>query len=105
MTDAFPLPLNGALAAAVCWLAIAALALVPARNAFFVRRIAYPAAALVGLGLAAFGLQARRLAPPHTERPLRPGDVKEGDFVTVHCLHEGKRLTALKVIVTGPTEP
>ena len=70
MTDAFPLPLNGALAAAVCWLAIAVLALVPARDAFFVRRIAYPAGALAGLSLAAFGLQAVWLAPAQMTLPL-----------------------------------
>ena len=35
------------------------------------------------------------------ERRLDPGHVKAGDFVTVSCLHEGKRLTALKVTVSS----
>lgn len=34
------------------------------------------------------------------ERLLDPGRVRAGDFVTVRCLHEGKRLTALKVTVS-----
>jgi formate hydrogenlyase subunit 3/multisubunit Na+/H+ antiporter MnhD subunit len=50
--------LAGALAAAVAWLAIGALALVPAGNAAFARRIAFPLGALVGLALAVIGLQA-----------------------------------------------
>ncbi len=38
------------------------------------------------------------------ELPLDPWYVKEGDFVTVTCLHEGQRLTALKVTVSKPDE-
>lgn len=35
-----------------------------------------------------------------TETPLGAWGLREGDFVTVDCLHEGKRMTALKVLVT-----
>ena len=38
------------------------------------------------------------------ELPLDRWYVKEGDFVTVTCLHEGQRLTALKVTVSKPDE-
>ena len=55
---ALPSPLSGSLAVAVVWLALAALALLPAGNAFFARRIAFPLGALAGLALAALGLQA-----------------------------------------------
>jgi formate hydrogenlyase subunit 3/multisubunit Na+/H+ antiporter MnhD subunit len=58
-------PLSDSLVAALSWLVIAALALVPAGNAFFARRIAFPLGALIGLALAAFGLQAIWL---HTEQ-------------------------------------
>ena len=51
-------PLGGAVVVAVSWLAIAAASLVPAGNAAFARRFAFPAGALAGLALAAFGLQA-----------------------------------------------
>jgi formate hydrogenlyase subunit 3/multisubunit Na+/H+ antiporter MnhD subunit len=51
-------PLGGALAVVAAWLAIAVLALVPAGNALFVRRLAFPLGALAGLALAVFGLQA-----------------------------------------------
>ena len=37
------------------------------------------------------------------EGALVAGDLKVGDFVTVECLHEGKRLTAVKVTVTPPS--
>jgi len=53
-----PSPLAGALGCAVVWLALGALALVPARNAAFARRVAFPAGALAGLALAGFGLRA-----------------------------------------------
>ncbi|MCZ7563569.1 MAG: hydrogenase 4 subunit B [Burkholderiales bacterium] len=50
--------LDGALACALAWLLIAALALVPAGGAAFARRIAFPLGAVAGLALAAFGLLA-----------------------------------------------
>ena len=56
--QAFPSSLAGSLFVAVMWLAVAALGLAPARNAFFARRIAFPLGALAGVALAAFGLQA-----------------------------------------------
>ena len=57
MSDAVA-PLHGALACALWWLAIGALGLSPARNAFFARRVLFPLGALAGLALAAFGLEA-----------------------------------------------
>ncbi len=51
-------PLLGSLAVGICWLAIAALALIPSGNAFFARHLAFPLGALVGLALAGFGLEA-----------------------------------------------
>jgi formate hydrogenlyase subunit 3/multisubunit Na+/H+ antiporter MnhD subunit len=58
------------LGAAVAWLAIAALALVPAGNAFFARRLAFPLGALIGLGLAGFGLQSIWLHAEQLALPL-----------------------------------
>src|SRR5262245_15131608 len=52
------LPLGGAVVVALSWLAIAVASLVPARNAAFARRFAFPLGALAGLALAAFGLEA-----------------------------------------------
>jgi formate hydrogenlyase subunit 3/multisubunit Na+/H+ antiporter MnhD subunit len=49
-------PLAGALAGALAWLAIAAASLVPAGNAAFARRFAFPLGAIVGLAIAAVGL-------------------------------------------------
>ncbi len=51
-------PLTGSLAAALAWLAIAALGLLPVRHAAFARRLAFPLGAATGIALAAFGLQA-----------------------------------------------
>jgi len=34
------------------------------------------------------------------ERPGAFADLKLGDFVTVECLHEGKRLVALRIFLT-----
>ncbi|MGH8697940.1 MAG: hydrogenase 4 subunit B, partial [Burkholderiales bacterium] len=51
-------PLVGALAATAAWFAIGALALIPAGNAFFARKVAFPLGALVGLALAVLGLLA-----------------------------------------------
>jgi formate hydrogenlyase subunit 3/multisubunit Na+/H+ antiporter MnhD subunit len=63
-------PLAGSLLAAVSWLAISALALIPAGNAFLARRLAFPLSALAGLALAAFGFQAIWLAPQQMTLPL-----------------------------------
>jgi hydrogenase-4 component B len=51
-------PLGGALVLAVFWLVIGAASLVPTGNAAFARRFAFPAGALVGIALAALGLQS-----------------------------------------------
>ncbi|HLB15035.1 MAG TPA: hydrogenase 4 subunit B [Burkholderiales bacterium] len=51
-------PLVGALAATAAWLVIGVLALIPAGNASFARKVAFPLGALVGLALAVFGLLA-----------------------------------------------
>jgi len=63
-------PLLDSLVAAVSWLVIAALALVPAGNAFFARRLAFPLGALIGLALAGFGLQAIWLPTQQMTLPL-----------------------------------
>ena len=63
-------PLSYSLVAAVSWLVIAALALVPAGNAFFARRLAFPLGALVGLALAGFGLQSIWLHAEQLTLPL-----------------------------------
>ncbi len=51
-------PLSGALACVVAWLAVGMLSLVPAGEASFARRAAFPVGAIAGLALAAFGLHA-----------------------------------------------
>lgn len=66
----FVSPLAGSLLVAVCWLALAAVALLPAGNAFFARRMAYPLGALAGLALAALGLQAVWLPAQSLTLPL-----------------------------------
>ena len=63
--QATALPLVGSLLVAVYWLVIAAVSLVPANNAAFARRVAFPLGALAGIALAAFGLQAVWL-PTHS---------------------------------------
>ena len=63
-------PLGGSLLVAASWLAIAALGLVPAGNAAFARRVAFPLGALAGLALAAFGLQAVWLPAQALTLPL-----------------------------------
>ena len=70
MPELIATSLTGALAVAVCWLAIALLSLVPARHAFFARRLAFPLGALAGLALAGFGLQALWAQPEHLTLPL-----------------------------------
>jgi len=57
-------PLSGSLLAAAAWFAIAILSLIPAGNAFFARKLAFPLGMLAGLALAASGLQAIWLASP-----------------------------------------
>jgi len=69
-SDFIPSPLAGSLLAAVSWLAISVLALIPAGNAFIARRLAFPIGALVGLALAMFGLQAIWLSPNQLILPL-----------------------------------
>src|SRR3989454_425425 len=63
-------PLVGSLPVAVSWLAIGLVGLIPAGNALFARRLAFPAGALVGLALAAFGLQAIWLPAAQVVLPL-----------------------------------
>ena len=68
-------PLAGSLVAAVSWLAIAALALIPAGNAFFARHMAFPLGALAGLALAGFGLEAVWLPAAQMTLPLGMPDL------------------------------
>ena len=55
-----------------------------------------------------FAIAARHVEPPggfpgeFVETPLGPDGVYLYDYVTVDCLHEGKRLVALKLTVTEP---
>ncbi|HZT64137.1 MAG TPA: hydrogenase 4 subunit B [Burkholderiales bacterium] len=63
-------PLAGALACTMLWLAIAAASLVPAGNAAFARRFAFPLGALAGLVLAALGLEAVWLPVQKLTLPL-----------------------------------
>ena len=57
-------------AVATAWLVVAALALLPAGNAFAARRLAFPLGALVGLALSALGLQAIWLPAAQLTLPL-----------------------------------
>ena len=68
-------PLLGALAVGICWLAIAAFALIPAGNAFFARHVAFPLGALAGLGLAGLGLEAVWLPAAQMTLPLGMPDL------------------------------
>jgi len=63
-------PLTGALAIAAVWLAVGLAGLIPAGNAFFARRLAFPLGALAGLVLAGFGLQAMYVQPEQMTLPL-----------------------------------
>ncbi|HEY6720022.1 MAG TPA: hydrogenase 4 subunit B [Burkholderiales bacterium] len=63
-------PLTGSLLVAVVWLVIAALGLIPAGNADFARRFAFPLGAAAGIALAAFGLQAVWLPAQTLTLPL-----------------------------------
>ena len=74
MIDPAP-PLVGSLAVGICWLAIAALALLPPGNAFFVRHLAFPLGALAGLALAGFGLEAVWLPAEQMTLPLGMPDL------------------------------
>jgi hydrogenase-4 component B len=66
-----PSLLSGSLLAAAAWCAIAVLSLIPAKNAFFARKFAFPLGALAGLALAVAGLRAIWLgAPEHMILPL-----------------------------------
>jgi formate hydrogenlyase subunit 3/multisubunit Na+/H+ antiporter MnhD subunit len=57
-------------AVAAAWLVVAALALLPAGNAFAARRLAFPLGALIGLALSALGLQAIWLPAGQLTLPL-----------------------------------
>lgn len=70
MTAILPAPLGGSLVLALCWLLLAVLALLPARNALVARRLAFPLGALAGLALAALGLRAVWLPPETMVLPL-----------------------------------
>jgi len=63
-------PLAGSLLVAVGWLAVAVLGLIPANNAFFARRIAFPLGAAAGVASLRFGLQAVWLPPQILTLPL-----------------------------------
>jgi hydrogenase-4 component B len=63
-------PLVGALSLAVLWLAIAAASLLPAGNAAFARRFAFPLGAFAGIALAALGLEAAWLPAQTLTLPL-----------------------------------
>jgi formate hydrogenlyase subunit 3/multisubunit Na+/H+ antiporter MnhD subunit len=67
--------LTGSLAATAGWLALAALSLIPAGNAFVARRIAFPLGALAGLALAGFGLEAVWLPAEQMTLPLGMPDL------------------------------
>jgi hydrogenase-4 component B len=56
--DPISSPLFGAVTVGVAWLVVALLSLVPAFDAVFARRLAFPLGALGGLALSLFGLQA-----------------------------------------------
>jgi len=65
-----PSPLAGSLLVAVVWLVVAVAGLIPAGNAAFARRFAFPLGALAGVALAALGLQAVWLPPQTLTLPL-----------------------------------
>src|SRR5882762_1584411 len=65
-----PSPLAGSLLVAAVWLLVAVAGLVPAGNAAFARRFAFPLGALAGVALAALGLQAVWLPPQSMTLPL-----------------------------------
>src|SRR5712691_3342557 len=68
--EAISSPLAGSLFVAISWLVIAGLGIIPARNAAFARRVAFPLGALAGFALAALGLQAVWLPAQSMTLPL-----------------------------------
>jgi hypothetical protein len=70
-------PLSGSLLAAAAWFSIAVLSLVPAGNAFFARKSAFPLGTLAGLALIALGLSQRMVLAESGDTPgsflLAPG--------------------------------
>ena len=65
-----PSPLAGSLLAAAAWLVVAVAGLIPAGNAAFARRFAFPLGAAAGVALAALGLQAVWLPAQTLTLPL-----------------------------------
>ncbi|HMH16982.1 MAG TPA: hydrogenase 4 subunit B, partial [Burkholderiales bacterium] len=63
-------PLAGSLLVGMVWLFVAVAGLLPARNADFARRVAFPLGAAAGIALAAFGLQAVWLPAQSMTLPL-----------------------------------
>jgi len=63
-------PLAGSLLVAGVWLVVAVAGLIPAGNAAFARRFAFPLGAAAGVALAAWGLQAMWLPPQTMTLPL-----------------------------------
>jgi len=63
-------PLAGSLLVAGVWLVVAVAGLIPAGNAAFARRFAFPLGAVAGVALAALGLQAVWLPPQTLTLPL-----------------------------------
>src|SRR5437667_6295907 len=68
--DAFRSPLACSLLVAGVWLVVAVAGLIPAGNAGFARRFAFPLGAAAGVALAALGLQAVWLPPQTLTLPL-----------------------------------
>jgi len=65
-----PSPLAGSLLVGAAWLLVAVAGLIPAANAAFARRFAFPLGAAAGVALAALGLQAVWLPPQTLTLPL-----------------------------------
>src|SRR2546429_6384224 len=65
-----PSPLAGSLLVAAAWLVVAVAGLIPAGNAAFARRFAFPLGAAAGVALAALGLQAVWLPAQTLTLPL-----------------------------------
>jgi len=65
-----PSPLTGSLLVAAAWLVVAVAGLIPAGNAAFARRFAFPLGAAAGVALAAWGLQAVWLPAQTLTLPL-----------------------------------
>jgi hydrogenase-4 component B len=63
-------PLAGSLLVGAVWLLVAMAGLIPAANAVFARRFAFPLGAAAGVALAALGLQAVWLPPQTLTLPL-----------------------------------